>query len=385
MPIEDFLEDFEISEVSNEDNKHLDKPYYLNYFENKITGLTFEKFGERFLGTVTPSLIIAPVCDEKVKDFVSFLKEKESFKEIAFESHFSSKNEEIIDGSLLGRGEGGEAIYCFINRANPFSFEEDVSFVFADPLLKNEVLRLISTMTPFQIKKKKKESNIYILKSGFSGSLQLKNFKISCPKVSPELHYDSSFPEKHEKIVARLSDPERKKGLFMFSGDPGTGKTNYIRYLTSLVDRKFVFIPPFMVGDLSGPSLVSLMTDHPNSVLIIEDAEKSIVKRDGYTSDSDVSTILNLSDGFLSDVLNCSIILTFNCPDSDIDEALLRKGRLTINHRFEKLSVDKLEKLAKEEGKNLKFDKPLSLAEYYNLDWDTGIKKKEERKIGFGQ
>jgi ATP-dependent 26S proteasome regulatory subunit len=38
--------------------------------------------------------------------------------------------------------------------------------------------------------------------------------------------------------------------------------------------------------------------------------------------------ILNNSDGLLSDELCIKFICTFNAPLKDIDEALLRKGRL---------------------------------------------------------
>ena len=52
--------------------------------------------------------------------------------------------------------------------------------------------------------------------------------------------------------------------------------------------------------------------------------------------------ILNISDGLLSDELCIKFICTFNAPLKDIDEALLRKGRLAARYEFKDLTTDKV-------------------------------------------
>ena len=65
---------------------------------------------------------------------------------------------------------------------------------------------------------------------------------------------------------------------------------------------------------------------------------------------SSVTSLLNISDGILGDILKCPIILTYNCPKQDIDEALRRKGRLQIDYEFGPLEIDDAKKLAKHLG-----------------------------------
>ncbi|CAF4199004.1 unnamed protein product [Rotaria sordida] len=107
---------------------------------------------------------------------------------------------------------------------------------------------------------------------------------------------------------------------------------------------------------------------HPNSILIIEDSETIILDRkDALNPNQAVSNLLNLSDGLLGDAMHQQIITTFNCEMKGIDPALLREGRLIVEHKFEKLSVDNVRQLYKELGidgaENIQ--EPMLLAEIY--------------------
>ena len=77
------------------------------------------------------------------------------------------------------------------------------------------------------------------------------------------------------------------------------------------------------------------------------------------------------------------IIATFNTDVKNIDKALLRKGRITTNYTFEKLSVEKSNKLLEKLGKEFVTDSAMTLAEIYNLEQKDNSEKKE-RRIGFG-
>lgn len=88
---------------------------------------------------------------------------------------------------------------------------------------------------------------------------------------------------------------------------------------------------------------------HPNAILIIEDAENIVRDRnkDCLIANQAVSNLLNLSDGLLGDAMHQQIICTFNCDVRGIDPALLREGRLIIEHKFDKLSVENTRRLCK--------------------------------------
>ena len=109
---------------------------------------------------------------------------------------------------------------------------------------------------------------------------------------------------------------------------------------------------------------------YPNSILIIEDAENIIQdrKRITATTDQAVSNLLNLSDGLLGDAIHQQIICTFNCDIQGIDPALIRDGRLVLEHKFEKLSPENARRLCVQlnvPGNGEDIHEPISLAEIY--------------------
>ena len=230
--------------------------------------------------------------------------------------------------------------------------------------------------------RKKKKSNINLVKSDM-GHLDTEEYDLFAPPMDLELNYGSDFTKVHETIVKKLNE-NNGKGIILLHGDPGTGKTSYIKHLTSLVKEKdILFIPPSMAEMLSEPSIIPFLMDHKNSILIIEDAERVISDREGNGSPAGVSNILNLTDGILGDCLSIQIVATFNMKREKIDKALLRKGRLIAEHKFEKLSVDETNKLLKHLGKNQIVEESMCLADIYNIDVDLIKSTNNGSKIGF--
>jgi energy-coupling factor transporter ATP-binding protein EcfA2 len=205
--------------------------------------------------------------------------------------------------------------------------------------------------------------------------------KMTNPEINIEKNYNDDFVEAHAKISHLLKN--RKSGLYLFHGPPGAGKTSYIKYLTKLLkDRKFIFIPSNAINDLESPQLTKVLYENPNSVLIMEDAEKAIVKR-GAGGDSVVSSILNLSDGILGNILNTSIILSFNTDEKDLDPALLRRGRLAYKYKFNNLAKNKAQVLMDEQfpDKGIVCKGDMSLADIFNFESDGFVP--EKAKLGF--
>lgn len=208
--------------------------------------------------------------------------------------------------------------------------------------------------------------------------------------INIELNYGKSFLEIESEIIKRLN--ENDKGLYMFHGAAGTGKSTFLKYLTTKVKKDFIYIPATMIESfVNNPHTLSSLLQKKNSVLILEDAEKTIVKRMGDNYDSSaVTSLLNISDGILGDILRCPIILTYNCSKNDIDEALRRKGRLQVDYEFGPLNLEDSKKLAKHLGFSKKeieenITKKMVIAEIYNLTKKTEMSetKKEEKVIGF--
>ena len=209
-------------------------------------------------------------------------------------------------------------------------------------------------------------------------------FDLPKQKLDIELNYGKGFKLIHNKILKELSK-DKGKGLVLLHGTPGTGKTHYLKYLASKIkDKKVLFIPPYLADFITSPEMTPFLIENANSILFIEDAEKVITDRN-LEGSRGVSNILNLTDGILSDILNIQIVATFNMDKKKIDSALLRKGRLIAEHKFDKLSLEESQKLVEYLGYDNKLTEGLTLSEIYNLK-EEQFKSQDNYmpKIGFG-
>lgn len=212
--------------------------------------------------------------------------------------------------------------------------------------------------------------------------LDFTEFKINQPKLNLEDVYPSEFLPIHQKILNRLNTAD-SKGLVILHGEPGTGKTTYIRYLISLLKKRKIFISPNMTHILSSPDFIKSLQRRSDSVLIIEDAESILMTREGGGSDA-VSNLLNLSDGLLADCFNIQVICTFNTQLENIDPALLRKGRLIARYEFPRLTAERAQSIAKQLGKDLDTpDAETSLADLFDPEGAAGHVQPRKRMIGF--
>ena len=210
-------------------------------------------------------------------------------------------------------------------------------------------------------------------------------FDVKKINVDIEANYNDGFKETIEEIIKNLNN-KNTSGLYILYGAPGCGKTSCIRYLATKVKRNIIFISPDMVEYITDPSFVPFLMENNDSILIIEDAEPALQKRDGSSRTGAISNILNLTDGLLSDCLNISIVATFNTNTKTLDDALLREGRLINSYQFEKLSIEKSKKLLKTLGHDVDVKAPMTLAEiyYYGKDNKSHTLKLSNKKIGFG-
>ena len=227
------------------------------------------------------------------------------------------------------------------------------------------------------------QASIGVLMSDANNRLKIYNRSIKPMVIDIDKMYADGFSQVNDKIIHDLTN--KSKGITILHGVPGSGKTNYIKWLTSQVQKKFLFIPNTMIGVLDKPEFISLLIESSVDVIVIEDCENYIRSREAADNNI-ISTILNISDGMLSDILECQFICTFNAPLDYIDEALLRKGRLNVEYCFTKLSVEKSNQLIKSLGSDFVATKEMTLAEIINLNdittFKTGVKK-ESIPFGF--
>lgn len=202
------------------------------------------------------------------------------------------------------------------------------------------------------------------------------------PKIiDVEENYNDDFLPIYNKVVEFLED--RSSGLVLFWGNPGTGKTSIIRHLISAVPKEYIVVPLSIASRLGDADLTTFITDHTDSVFILEDCEKLLEDRGENPFNDSISTILNMADGLLSDIVNIKFICTFNAPLTRIDPALLRKGRCIAEYKFTELKAEKVAVLNEKYNLGHTEIKDMSLAEVYNANSPDFTEEKKEIKIGF--
>jgi hypothetical protein len=241
-------------------------------------------------------------------------------------------------------------------------------------IIKAELFKLLK-------KKPKKENNISLIVQTRHG-YDTQTFDLPKQQLDLDYNYGSSFLPIHDKILKTLNQ-KKGKGLVLLHGEPGTGKTHYLKYLASKIkDKKVMFVPPYLVDFITSPEMTPFLIENSDSILFIEDAERVITDRDANGANG-VSNILNLTDGILGDILNIQIVATFNMDRKKIDTALLRKGRLIAEHKFDKLNVSDSNKLIKHLGMDHITKDDMTLTEIYNLQEVEYKAQDTKSKIGF--
>jgi energy-coupling factor transporter ATP-binding protein EcfA2 len=273
---------------------------------------------------------------------------------------------------------------------------DDIAYIFADGQLvyldmqresvdiffseaQDEAQSLFESVKKFR--RKSAALHINLIVTDHDG-LSLKDLKSKRLTLQLDVNYNDDLGVLHPLLVKSLRK-ENANGLVLFHGDPGTGKSTYIRYLAGFLKKQIIFLSPRLAKNLDDPGFARLLMENPNSVVIIEDAEDLLISRD-TTENSGISTLLNLTDGLLGTSIGIQFICTFNTPVTNIDKALLRKGRLLALYEFGPLSIEKSKALLTKLGVvDFMVAKPMTLADIYNVEKPAFKLEPKRRSIGF--
>lgn len=209
-----------------------------------------------------------------------------------------------------------------------------------------------------------------------SNTLYTSWYEYKNKEIDIKKNYNDDLP--YDKICDLISD-EGNSELFLFYGEPGTGKSSFIKHLMcKYSEKEFVFIDGALLANSSQEKLMSYFLENSETIFILEDCEKILVDREKNYNPV-MSLLLNITDGIIADVLGIKIICTFNTSLSNIDKALLRKGRLSLKYEFKKLAKEKVREILHDNTIN----KDMTLADIYNADEENDFSKKDTKKIGF--
>jgi hypothetical protein len=275
---------------------------------------------------------------------------------------------------------GFNDLFFFLNNKILINIFSDNFYVLFNEM-QEEIAELMIQKAITFVKKRNRTKEISLVITTKRG-LDTKEIEIKKPQLTIDLHYNDDFKNVHQ-IVLKTLKQKKQKGLFLFHGLPGTGKSTYIKYLIHQQNKKVIFISPKMAGSLDSTDFTEFLIHNENSILVIEDAEDLITSREN-NQNSHLSFLLNLTDGILADSLGIQIIATFNTNIKNIDKALLRKGRLTAIYEFKELEFQKVNALFE----HLKIEhqetfKPMTLTNIFNFKETSFEVKKEKVRIGF--
>lgn len=208
-----------------------------------------------------------------------------------------------------------------------------------------------------------------------------------------DLHYGENFSNFHESLSQLLGSDS--KGLIIFHGDPGTGKTYYIRMLLKELTKSkknVLYVPSNFIDSFLDPSFITFLSDwildqNNPTIILLEDAECLVESRESGVRSLGISNLLNITDGILNDILGTQIILTFNTNLDYIDKALLRPERLLARKEFSNLTKQESQALLNHLQIEFDADKEMSLADIYSLKNSRSVLyhnvKEKKPKVGF--
>lgn len=215
------------------------------------------------------------------------------------------------------------------------------------------------------------DPQLYAVSEDDEGHMML--VSIGKPGIKLErINYSDDVLEGFDYVVNQLNSKKPFGRLVILYGPPGTGKTHLLRGMfesLNLEKSKFIFLQPEFLFKHSVSALTRLLLDASEDgdalILLIEDADDCLVPRQTDNMVA-VSTLLNLADGFIGNMLDIRVIATTNASKLGIDGALRRPGRLCRIMEVGLLAAGKANEIVKKlTGKDGTFKTSVTLAEVY--------------------
>jgi hypothetical protein len=209
------------------------------------------------------------------------------------------------------------------------------------------------------------------------------------------------------------SPPDSARGIALWRGAPGTGKTTALRALAQEwrehVEVHVIVDPEVFLGERAsylvqvlfggeydepwdeaddegyvraplaahhdGPGAMSIVPYAASPVasrrraklIVLEDAGELISADARVSAGQALSRLLNLTDGMLGQGTNVSVLVTTNEPIDSLHDAIARPGRSWAHVEFGALPADEANRWLAEHGVEERVDAPTTLARLYGL------------------
>lgn len=151
-----------------------------------------------------------------------------------------------------------------------------------------------------------------------------------------DLYYNEHVIKESKKIIREIK--KKNKGLTLIFGQRGTGKTHLINHIVSSLDKMVIFIPSTMIDHtINNPDFINFIRRYQNSIIVIDDCDTLFT--DIYRKSTlFVNNLLQLVDGYQSDLFSLNFILSFNIDKEDLYD----KSLFDCNHLIGQIEIDEL-------------------------------------------
>jgi len=276
---------------------------------------------------------------------------------------------------------GQELIYKVSEGIMIHLLDQSYVLLYPSSMSEEEIKNLLFIIEGDVVERERKKLHKFSMITNQYG-FDLEYFEIKHYEIDLLRQYNDDFLVADKKINDFLNEP-KSSGIVLLHGLYGSGKTTYIRHLINSTEKNFIYVPLNMVGSLNEPEFLPFISQYRDSVLIIEDCENLIQSRKNNGASGSLVNLLNMGDGLLGDALRLKIICTFNADLKEIDEALLRKGRLIVRYFFDKLSAAKSVALQWAIDRKPIVEESMTLADIYNADENDLVGDAYKKRIGF--
>ena len=232
-------------------------------------------------------------------------------------------------------------------------FITEVCFYYKDDKQLEEISVITSSLNEIVLENETHFSKFNTI-SITEGGLSLSPIEVKLGDIEPEEKYSPDLIKSIKKLKKKIKNTN--KGLSIFYGERGTGKTEMAKHLINDLDKISVFIPSNSLElTLNNLEFKSLLERNKNIILLIDDCELFAnyqLSKMNYITNN----LVQLTDGIISDELNLHIILIFNESDYDnLDDNLIDSNNLLEIIEFDEIDVEMAKELSKTLGFNRKY------------------------------
>lgn len=300
----------------------------------------YEKFGS------TPNRYImhSLVCYEKTSEFL---------KKTEFINRITEYDFSINEKVLVKYNDDVYISYLIIECRTDHESFSNISFFYREEDNLPEIEKIINSLKTSEDEdceeyKEIVKNSINVVNVS-NGVLELSPLPIEVKNIDNiKLFYNKETLKSVNDWIKKLD--KLKKGLSIFSGERGTGKTEMIKYLVTKLKKDITYIPNNLIDQtINNPEFKNILFTLKDSLLIIDDCE-IIYSKGGF-----FNNLMQLIDGIESDDLSLNFLLIFN--NDEIDGDLLDSNNLIDVIEFNYLESKEIEKLSKYVGITFKLDK----------------------------